>query len=429
MKKLFFTIAVMAVYGGLWAQTPHVIDTIWNREPTYYYQYWFDSLDCRPTGKPQCGKDIGFGRNTEVAKYNYTDSALTIIGVAAVVCVEKASTFDPNSSEDPGYPPVIIDGWAEQMKLYKPTDTGMVLLASRSYSVLDTAHWMRLFVTNAYPNPVGMRYMPVFEAYFDEPVIVTDSFYVATTNHYGGDTLRRTVTCIYRHEPIGLYASCWPQYYMIRIDYGSGLVWQHKHDSYVWFIFPIIDTVQPVCEVPLGLHVNGQDSTGVHLVWDSAEHNRSWVVAYGRANADPESYAEQPCATTDFAIAGLVPGVEYAARVRAVCFEDDTYSDWSDSVEWCGAEQQLWTERPNGNAVTDGMVRLSPNPANADVSVSSAYRLLGVEAYAMDGRAVYKADAHGLTHTFSVKGWPQGTYLIMVETASGIATKKLVVRP
>ena len=423
MKKLFFTIAVMAVYGGLWAQTPHVIDTIWNRAPTYYYQYWFDSLDCRPTGKPQCGKDIGFGRNAEVAKYNYTDSALTIIGVAAVVCVEKASTFDPNPSEDPGYPPVIIDGWAEQMKLYKPTDTGMVLLASRSYSVLDTAHWMRLFFTNAYPNPVGMRYMPVFEAYFDEPVIVTDSFYVATTNHYGGDTLRRTVTCIYRHEPIGLYASCWPQYYMIRIDYGSRLVWQHKHDSYVWFIFPIIDTVQPVCEVPLGLHVNGQDSTGVHLVWDSAEHNRSWVVAYGRANADPESYAEQPCATTDFAIAGLVPGVEYAARVRAVCFEDDTYSDWSDTIRFV-------REGDVGIDTLDDLharVSLRPNPAHSSIAVTADATIKSIEIFDMQGHRLLSRRVYGKRAKIAVGNWPKGSYIVHTNTTLGTNIQKMVV--
>ena len=423
MKKLFFTIAVMAVYGGLWAQTPHVIDTIWNREPTYYYQYWFDSLDCRPTGKPQCGKDIGFGRNTEVAKYNYTDSALTIIGVAAVVCVEKASIFDPNPSEDPGCPPVIIDGWAEQMKLYKPTDTGMVLLASRSYSVLDTAHWMRLFVTNAYPNPVGMRYMPVFEAYFDEPVIVTDSFYVATTNHYGGDTLRRTETCIYRHEPIGLYATCWPQYYMIRIDYGSGLVWQHKHDSYVWFIFPIIDTVQPVCEVPLGLHVNGQDSTGVHLVWDSAEHNRSWVVAYGRANADPESYAEQPCATTDFAIADLDPGVKYAARVRAMCFDSNAYSEWSDTIRFV-REEEVGIDRPDGLRAE---VSIRPNPAHTVAVVTANAAIRSVEVYDMQGHRMLNRKVYGKRAKIMVNNWPKGSYIVHTNTTLGTNIQKMVV--
>ena len=79
MKKLLLTIAVMATYGSLWAQTPHVIDFIWNREPTYFYQYWFDSADFHNTSKPECKKDLSWWwRHTEVAKYNYTDSTLRI---------------------------------------------------------------------------------------------------------------------------------------------------------------------------------------------------------------------------------------------------------------------------------------------------------------------------------------------------------------
>ena len=424
MKKILPIIIFIATYNVVYAQDPHTIDTIWNSEPTYFYQYWFDSADCvYQRSKPECGKDIGFGRNTEVAKYNYTDSALTIIGVAAVVCIEKASTFDPNPSEDPGYPPVIIDGWAEQMKLYKPTDTGMVLLASRSYSILDTAHWMRLFLTNAYSHSVVMRYMPVFEAYFDEPVIVTDSFYVATTNHYGGDTLRRTVTCIYRHEPIGLYAPCWPQYYKIGTVYGSGLVWHHEHDSYVWFIFPIIDTVQPVCEVPLGLHVNGQDSTGVHLVWDSAEHNRSWTVAYGRADADPDGYVELPCSTTDFAIADLDPGVIYAARVRAICFDNNTYSEWSDTIRFV-REEEVGIDRPDGLRAE---VRIRPNPAHSSIAVTADATIKSIEIFDMQGHLLLSRSVYGKRTKIAVGNWPKGSYIVHTNTTLGTNFQKMVV--
>jgi len=63
------------------------------------------------------------------------------------------------------------------------------------------------------------------------------------------------------------------------------------------------------------------------------------------------------------------------------------------------------------------------------VEVASAYRLTGVEVYSMDGRQRYRADAQGLACTFSVEGWPQGTYIVLVQTASGTSTKKLLVRP
>ena len=422
MKRLF-VIAFIAAYGSLWAQNPHVIDTIWNREPTYFYQYWFDSADFRNTSKPECNKDISYGwRHTEVAKYNYTESALRIIGVAAVVCTEPISQFDPEPPPDNPGGMVIIDGWAEQMKLYKPTDSGMVLLASQNYGIRDTARWIRLFVNYGY-NTVSTMFRPVFEAYFDEPVTVTDSFYVATTNHYGGDTLRRTVTCTYMYDPIGLDAKCWPQHYKIGTANGNSLVWRHKHESYVWFVFPIIDTVPPVCEVPQELHVDGQDSVGVHLVWDSAEYNRSWTVAYGRADADPDGYAECPSATTDLVVTDLVPGVEYAARVRALCFDNNTYSDWSDTICFV-REGALGIDTPDD---LQTRVVISPNPAHTSVTVTANATIKNIEIFDMQGHRLLSRKAYGKRAKIVVGNWPKGSYIVHTITAQGTNIQKMVV--
>lgn len=423
MKKLFCIIILVAVYGGMWAQTPHAIDTIWNREPTYFYQYWFDSADFHNTSKPECRKDISWGwRHTEVAKYNYTSSALRVVGVAAVVGIEPASSFDPLSPDNPGGV-VIIDDWTEQMKLYKPTDSGMVLLASQNYSIKDTARWVRLFFNGGYSSVVNTRYGPVFEVYFDEPVIVTDSFYVASTNHYGGDSLRRIVTCTYMYDPIVPYATCWPQHYKIGRANGDRLVWQHEFESYVWFIFPIIDTVQPVCGVPQGLHVGGQDSAGVYLAWDSAEYNRLWAVAYGSADADPEGYTEQLCATADFAVADLVPGVEYAARVRAMCFDNNTYSEWSDTVRFV-REGEVGIDSPDGLRVE---VSIRPNPAHTAAVVTANAAMRSVEVYDMQGHRVLSRKVYGKRARIVVGGWPKGSYIVHTNTAIGTNIQKMVV--
>ena len=423
MKKLLCTIVLVVAYVGMWAQAPHEIDTIWNREPTYLYQFWFDSADFCHIQKPWCYKDIvWWWRHTEVAKYNYTDSVLRIIGVAAVVCTEPASSFDPLPPDNPGSL-VIVDGWTEQMKLYKPTDSGMVLLASQNYSIMDTSRWIRLFINDVYYNTVHTWYRPVFEAYFDEPVLVSDSFYVATTNHYGGDTLRRTVTCTYRYEPMGMYADCWPQHYKVGTVSGGGLNWQHKFESYVWMIFPIIDTVQPVCGVPQGLHVGEQDSVEVHLAWDSAEYSRSWVVAYGRADEDPEGYAEQLCATTVFAIADLVPGVEYAARVRALCFDDETYGDWSDTVRFV-REGEVGIDSPEGLRVE---VSIRPNPVHTAALVTANAAMRSVEVYDMQGHRVLSRKVHGKRTKIAVGDWPKGSYIVNVNTVRGTNIQKMVI--
>ena len=358
-----------------------------------------------------------------MAKYNYTDSALRIIGVAAVVGIWKTSSLDPYPGDDDPSGVVIIDGWTEQMKLYKPTDSGMVLLASQNYSIRDTARWVRLFCNGSYFNTVSTRYEPVFEAYFDEPVTVTDSFYVATTNHYGGDSLRRTVTCTYMYDPMVPHATCWPQHYKIGSANGSTLVWQHKYESYVWMIFPIIDTVRPVCGVPQGLHVDRQDSAEVHLEWDSAEYNRSWTVAYGRADADVEGYVELPCATTDFDIEGLVSGVEYAARVRAVCFDDDTYSDWSDTVRFM-CEGEVGIDSPEDLRVE---VSICPNPAHTAAVVTANVAMRSIEVYDMQGHRVLSSKIHGRRVKIMVEDWPKGSYIVHANTTLGTNIQKMVI--
>ena len=82
MKKIALWLVFAACCNALVAQEPHTLDTIMGREPTYYYQYWFDSADF-VTRKPLCQKNLCLAEPTEVAKYNYTDSTLVIVGIAA----------------------------------------------------------------------------------------------------------------------------------------------------------------------------------------------------------------------------------------------------------------------------------------------------------------------------------------------------------
>ena len=74
-------------------------------------------------------------------------------------------------------------------------------------------------------------------------------------------------------------------------------------------------------------------------------------------------------------------------------------------------------------------MRHTTSPASKQVAVSPAYRLAGVEVYSMDGQQLYHADTQGLTSSFSVRGWPYGSYIVLVHTAGGTTTKHLLVRP
>lgn len=476
----------MALSLSLGGQAQHIvhIDTVLTPYFQFDYEDWLESdpfhkaslgssyFCCYP-GSPQVPLIRGGQAHVilgDQLQYNYIEGGADVYGIAV-----WNPYYDTNNLE------YYVQ---EDLFLYDALPDTFMLKATLPYTPGSNVNyfntrfptkWMQHGSGCVVPDFLGYNTQRNSAHFFDKPIHVTDSFYVGATQRgfanlmihmHDGEGGHCPVPHRWGHiivSNMGQFgdSTCWPriklkQRFTISNPFLYSLSIAAWNDSipegYIlnqWvdriavdfcLIVPIIghtdtlwDYELPDCPWVRWLNVTGVYDDTTVLRWDRFDDAHSqWQLAYGPKGIRPEDGTLVDCSRPSWRhIDSLHRGDTLVAWVRTVCNEYgyEYYSDWSDSVEWCGAEQQLWTERPNGNAVTDGMVRLSPNPANADVSVSSAYRLLGVEAYAMDGRAVYKADAHGLTHTFSVKGWPQGTYLIMVETASGIATKKLVVRP
>ncbi len=366
-----------------------------------------------------------------MAKYNYTDSALKVVGIAAYVWARY---------DGPGYPweprcaDTTFDNWYENFILYKPTDTGMVMLATQRYSVLDTTRWMKLFYNKDYTfnsDSVYVRYVPIYEAYFDEPVTVTDSFYVATTNYHGVVDSQswtypgpRAGTGCY--HPARSQKLCYGQHYMWK-DQSNGFQWRYYFGELVLIIFPIIDTTQPRCWKPVGLNLQSQDTDGVYLAWERGENNHAWEVAYGPANDDPEGYSTLATTTPECTLRGLAAGVEYAARVRAICFDNTMYSSWTDTMRFTRDGEPLSIISPDDNS--DG-IRLMPNPASGSVVVMSSYGIEGVEVYDVRGERVLTLSGaeRGTTAGFDVSKWAKGAYVVLVRTRAGTASKRLVVK-
>ena len=178
MKKIAFTILIILCHQALLAQRHTPMDTIVGREPTYYYQHWFDSAAFHNDTR-KCQICLRASSTTmEIAKYNYTDSTLKVVGIAAATV--SVYTPDPPAPIFPQCADTSFDNWYEKLILYKPTNTGMVVLDSGSYTVLDTSRMMKLF--SHYLNlsmdtfATTIRYVPIYEVYFDEPITVTTLF-------------------------------------------------------------------------------------------------------------------------------------------------------------------------------------------------------------------------------------------------------------
>lgn len=433
MKKSVLLIALILSCSILQAQNPHSIDTIMGREPTYYYQCWFDSaafhLDTR-----KCQIILGSSNTTmEIAKYNYTNSTLKVIGIA--VGASSAYIPDPPSPYFPQCADTTFDNWYEKLILYKPTDTGMVVLDSGRYTILDTSRWMKLFSHQVGWNTftTTVRYIPIFEVHFDRPITVTDSFYVASTNYHGVvDSQTMTYpgppafTCYYSPYNSSNSTSCYPQRFKYR-GYWTNYDWAYEYSDLVWMIFPIIDTTQPVpevCQPPRDLHIKWQDSTSVRLAWDPGDHNRSWIVSYGPASRDPESYPSFASTSPEYTLRYLTPGADYAARVRAVCFDNNTYSDWSDTIRFTRNGSPIGIPSVNNS---DNGILLLPNPARTEVTIHSENPLKEVAIFDIHGHIVLEQKAHSHDTNIDIRSLANGSYVVRVTTSSGSYTLKLTV--
>ena len=89
--------------------------------------------------------------------------------------------------------------------------------------------------------------------------------------------------------------------------------------------------VRPIynCSEPTELTVTATTSSTVTLQWTANNDETQWQVQYKRSDEEawPETYQtvnQNPCT-----LEGLTPGMNYQARVRAVCSATET-SDWTD---------------------------------------------------------------------------------------------------
>ena len=216
--------------------------------------------------------------------------------------------------------------------------------------------------------------------------------------------------------------------------------WINRTEIDFFLILPLIEAYDtlwdyelPTCPQVEWFNVTGTRGDTTILRWQSADDlHTEWQLSYGPKGIDPDNGTLVDCRAASWRhIDSLHTRDSMSAWVRTVCRDEGylRYSDWSHEVSWGGRDSSaLWTEQPQGNIRLEGLVRLTPNPATDEVTITSAYRLTGVEVYAMDGRLRYQAPAQGLTCRFAVQGWPRGTYLVLVQTAAGTSTKKLVVR-
>ena len=453
MRKSLVLLLLAASVMPAFAQ----VDTLqWRqREPTFYYwgTHW---ADCQEGGVAY--KDVQLEALIE-ARRCIADSTLRVIGVAA-----------PVSKYIHGYRADSTDAFraAEYFQLYEATADSFYLVAEVRY---DTAHpryrmemhepWHGWFNPSEYDDYEDVPY--VYEAYFDRPYTVRDSFYVAVT-HNNSDWQFNNDTRQYEesvHYPTLYYyissREAEKDYYRIRYTNPfdqvaeSGLTERQSElrNLYLqgWIpvdpnvttwgaflhLFPIFDTT--------GLDIHGFQWVGecdtisnmqlvditdgvVYLSWNAGEHGLWWEVAYGLDGTTPESGLRDTVQSSFIRLEGLQQDSDYVVYVRERCRED-TRSPWSQPFAF--RMPHVSDESIPQKTVVDIHTHLIPNPASGPVTVISGFRIEAIEVYTTAGALVSTQQVKANSTMLDVRTLPAGTYILRIRTSHGDTAKKLTV--
>ncbi len=458
MKKIVLAFLLLSTVCTK-AQT---LDTLGftERVPNYYYwdtnwwDHYFDWPSYYTTFNPNvpAPPHMGFAamgssnvQKTERARYIYIDTFLTVIGVAGVEYISNDT----------------IPREPEYYRIYEiEKDTGMILLAETRW---DTATPKFYMPVECYWGSVGSdmgwktRYDKVYEAYFEEPVVVHDSFYVSQTsyNNYCRDEsynyepfiIHRCVMAYDNGPGITAFDSGFvleteiihpiPQHHKLKkylIDEynaqtGDGLPldtnWHYRNTPHFLCVFPIFDTsthhvetTPYTCAIPTGLRIMEQENNSVTLAWNGGAYTQ-WEIWLSKDGTNNTIKKNSP---SSFAIFnGLTNNTWYTARVRTRCVNNEV-SEWSDSIRFCIGEPPV-----SVNNVDDLTTYLMPNPATDRVTVSSSFKIRNIDVFSLEGKLMLSREVNGITTNIDVSNLPNGTYILRIDTLHGTSYKKLII--
>ena len=455
MKKNVFLTMALALLIPAFSQ----VDTLqWNQlEPTYYYwdNHWgaYCGTSNSTTMYPQAGPSI------ILARYCYADTALKVIGVAA-----PSTKHIPRP--DSHYPQIRYTADSsrrpEYFQLYEANDSGMILKAEARWDTNHPRYCMHLPPIIQDSRTYAVSQEPyVYEAYFDKPVVVHDSFYVAATTNNND---------LFFNESTGQYEGCY-YYQMSYFFIGSGncpgnaidivkakltnpfdrdtnpsddmiRMWQEWYD--IWFpveeseigtfmaIFPIFDTTGldihgyrwlGICNSVRDLRLMRMDEGNAYIGWQSDTAARWWELSYGEPGVLPDDGIHDTCRTSLVCLNNLQPGQRYDFYVRERC-KDDTRGPWTGPLSFTMAGSS--DDIVPSPSVVDRHTHLMPNPTGGITSVISGFRISTIEVYNTAGALVESININGNSGVIDASHLPSGTYILRIRTSHGDTAKKLV---
>ncbi|MCR5445092.1 MAG: T9SS type A sorting domain-containing protein [Bacteroidales bacterium] len=320
----------------------------------------------------------------------------------------------------------------------------------------------------------GYRIAPLREYYFNSPVWVTDSFYLGWAPmkrrpvipytwlpNYDEIEARGWYYYLHYYENIALGNWLQSGYCKVHIPTSSFLFIRNLVNGYMYdedpifkeaegqiylTIFPIIEidsTKVPYnpadfcCPVPSNLSTVIHQSYRLKVGWD-ALNNFEWELAITTSDSlSPDSCSIIPCSTNSYDTYGIHPDSTYYVYVRGRCevirWTDTMWSDWSaplvvEALNGSGPDDPPDPGDTTAIRSAEGPAfSLSPNPANATVTVVTAETDGTVALLDLQGRMLFAVPLTGDETVVDLRTLPPGTYLVRVSTPRGSTTQKLTV--
>lgn len=458
MKKL--SLLLMLIGGlSLSAQVPVV-----PRDTNLFYYWWYEDLiaDTAQMILPTLLSNVSTGDSGrwtdpleqpfticgDVAKYFYTDTALSVLGIRLCSYHYKYNWSPTREMLDTTFCPNAF------LSLYKREGDSMLLLGRKhilyddpctpSGSMYTTirSKYSDCVTTFMYDYDMAFR-----EYYFDQPITVEDSFYVAVTIH--PDTTRPIDVTSYMAYDYNYYY-CISQsdinfhcthrsYNFPALKYRYRLLTQNNSpgDSYQYIgtlhewrdtaiksylmVFPIVKygSVFANCTPVEGLRTIKQEGATFYFEWsDSTMSHRGWEFTYVPEGSSPDGGTAVECSEAN-ASATVEPGIQYRAFVRPRCVAN-RYGDWGTGVPFC------YNCQPGAINAVEASVSVHPNPTSSVVEVVSANNIQRIEVYDTRGTMVSTATGNGGNTRIDLSPYADGLYLIKILTPEGTATKQVM---
>ncbi len=381
MKKVTIIMACMiaAMFSGVHAQ-----DTLDGRilRENYFYYGQTPEHSIHPAHVSTFSVIDG-----EYGKRFYTDSSLTVYGIAAAVkeVHDLISICDTSSANA-----------FEYLRLYvQEQDTLRWLRQVRVNPILNPIAYYAIF--DSTPHPYLNNWIaPMYERYFDSAITLSDTFYVGMTefnphNYHYKDSIYN-----YRYRPLEL---CW--------NYADP-----NDDNYEFSRNRLI-----YCT-----YQRDTNNAIVSRTWQNGVEGASYFILYPILTPPDSDYVFDSQDTTVVNPGDtIVLGNDTIAMGDTLIVCDTTIVGGDTIVNYD-------TILTIGQA--DLMQRLTgvmPNPAAEKARVVSSFGMSMVKVYNAGGELVHSQRADGLYVDLDVSRWPAGTYLVRIHTPQGIATKRLVV--